>query len=131
MRFKVEGTIKGKARPRFYQGHAVTPKATKDYEARIQYEYLHARGRKYETPVRVAITARFEPPKSDSGARRVHKIEHERPTKKPDADNIAKVVLDALNGLAYEDDKQVVDLRIRKMYGFNEELEIEIREVTP
>ena len=49
------------------------------------------------------------------------------PQKKPDADNIAKVVLDALNGVAYEDDKQVVRVTISKVYSFEKEgLEIEI-----
>ena len=39
-----------------------------------------------------------------------------RPTQKPDADNIAKSVLDALNGLAYADDKQIVTLVVDKYY---------------
>ena len=39
------------------------------------------------------------------------------PTKKPDADNIAKVVCDALNGLAYKDDAQVIDLTVHKRFG--------------
>lgn len=36
---------------------------------------------------------------------------------KPDCDNIAKIVLDALNGLAYDDDSQVTDLEVHKFYG--------------
>ena len=43
-----------------------------------------------------------------------------RPTKKPDADNISKIVLDALNGLAYYDDNQVVTLHIDKCYAKEE-----------
>ncbi|MEX5590971.1 RusA family crossover junction endodeoxyribonuclease, partial [Pseudomonas urmiensis] len=39
------------------------------------------------------------------------------PTKKPDADNIAKAVTDALNGLAYKDDSQIVILSVYKQYG--------------
>lgn len=39
------------------------------------------------------------------------------PTIKPDTDNIAKSILDSLNGIAYLDDKQVTDLRIRKQYS--------------
>ena len=38
------------------------------------------------------------------------------PTKKPDADNIAKVICDALNGVAYGDDTQVVNLNVKKRY---------------
>ncbi len=37
--------------------------------------------------------------------------------KKPDCDNIAKIILDALNGLAYDDDAQVVKLYVEKRYG--------------
>ena len=52
------------------------------------------------------------------------------PTKKPDADNIGKVVLDALNGIAYEDDKQVIELRVSKQYSEEREgLRITIGEV--
>jgi Holliday junction resolvase RusA-like endonuclease len=49
-----------------------------------------------------------------------------RPTKKPDADNILKAVLDALNGLAYNDDSQIVSARIEKLYSDNPRVEIVI-----
>lgn len=39
------------------------------------------------------------------------------PTKKPDADNIIKVILDALNGLAYQDDAQIYRVYFEKMYA--------------
>ena len=39
------------------------------------------------------------------------------PTKKSDADNIAKIICDALNGIAYHDDKQVVELLVSKRYA--------------
>ena len=57
-------------------------------------------------------------PKSDSKKVQSLKLSGRiRPTQKPDADNIAKSVLDALNGLAYADDKQVVTLEVDKHYG--------------
>lgn len=40
-----------------------------------------------------------------------------RPTKKPDWDNIGKIVTDALNKIAYRDDSQVVACRVEKWYG--------------
>ncbi len=40
-----------------------------------------------------------------------------RPDKKPDSDNIAKIILDSLNNIAYDDDKQVVDLEVQKWYS--------------
>ena len=48
------------------------------------------------------------------------------PTKKPDTDNIAKIVLDSLNGIAYPDDSQVVDLQVLKRYCENPRVELEI-----
>jgi Holliday junction resolvase RusA-like endonuclease len=48
-----------------------------------------------------------------------------KPTKKPDLDNIAKTILDALNGFVYHDDAQVVSLKIEKVYGDNANVAIE------
>lgn len=43
------------------------------------------------------------------------------PTVKPDADNVSKIILDALNGVAYYDDNQVTDLAIYKQYATTDE----------
>ena len=51
------------------------------------------------------------------------------PAKKPDIDNIAKAVLDALNSVAYRDDTQIVDLQIRKQYSEKPRLEICMEEL--
>ena len=57
------------------------------------------------------VTAFFEPPKSISKKKRAEMLEGKIwPAKKPDSDNIAKVVLDALNGIAYHDDTQIIKL---------------------
>jgi Holliday junction resolvase RusA-like endonuclease len=40
-----------------------------------------------------------------------------KPTTKPDTDNIAKICLDALNGIAYHDDAQIVELQVSKLYS--------------
>lgn len=54
----------------------------------------------------------------------------EKPTKKPDADNIAKIILDSLNGIAYKDDAYVADFRVIKEYTEDEErVEFELSEV--
>ena len=42
-----------------------------------------------------------------------------RPTTAPDADNYAKQIMDVMNGVFFEDDRQVVDLRVGKYYGAN------------
>lgn len=48
---------------------------------------------------------------------------------KPDCDNIAKAILDALNGVAYDDDKQVVRLHVEKEYGATGSVEVVIGEI--
>lgn len=69
-------------------------------------------------PVAVEINAYFQIPKSYS-KKRVQEIAEsgEPPSKKPDCDNIIKIILDALNETAYTDDKQVIDVRCRKHYA--------------
>ena len=54
---------------------------------------------------------------------------HIKPTKKPDADNIVKIICDALNGVAYKDDTQVVELDFKKVYGEFEKVIVEIVEL--
>ena len=52
-----------------------------------------------------------------------------RPTKKPDWDNIGKVVSDSLNQIAYRDDAQIVDSQVRKFYSRLPRIEIIISEI--
>ena len=113
--FFVDGMPQGKGRPRFTGKRAYTPKKTADYEKRIAQSYD---GECLAGALFVDITAFFPIPKSYTKTQK-NAIEKGNlaPTKKPDADNIGKIVLDALNGVAYEDDKQVVDLRVKKKYA--------------
>lgn len=63
------------------------------------------------------ITACFGIPKSTSKKARTAMLSGQTyPTKKPDVDNVVKIVLDALNGFAWHDDAQVIDLHISKTY---------------
>lgn len=48
------------------------------------------------------------------------------PTKKPDLDNVAKIVCDALNGVAYKDDAQIVDLKVHKYFSETPEVVVVI-----
>lgn len=69
-------------------------------------------------PVFIAITAYHPIPKSANKADRAAMESNARlPMRKPDADNIGKIILDALNGVAYKDDSQVVGLLVLKRYG--------------
>ena len=68
------------------------------------------------------IIAYFAVPKSYSKAKRLDCVLNNlRPTKKPDADNIAKIILDSLNGIAYDDDSQIVELTVIKEWTDGQE----------
>lgn len=136
--FLVESKPQGKARARtFYDKRAdkmrsVTPQQTKSYEDLIRWSYKAAGG-KYmgEKLAKVEIQAFYPIPKSWSKKKRNDAIfERIRPTTKPDCDNIIKVVLDALNGVAYYDDKQVVSVSCDKFYGETGYLRVRIQEIT-
>ncbi|XZI40749.1 RusA family crossover junction endodeoxyribonuclease [Clostridium perfringens] len=113
----VTGKIRGKARPRICRGHAFTPKDTVQYEKLVRNCYKQQDGRYLEGPIKALIIAYYKIPKSYS-KKRVQAIRDglEKPTKKPDADNIGKIILDSLNGVAYKDDSQIIELMIIKRY---------------
>ena len=78
---------------------------------------------KPDTPVRVAVSVSFTAvlplPQSVSKKRKQAMLEGaELPVKKPDIDNLAKQLLDAMTRLQFwEDDKQIAELHCKKIYG--------------
>ena len=137
--FFVPGPPQGKARARtVYNRRAgytqsFTPQKTVLYENWIKSMYWQESRQAMwgeAEPLSVRITAVYEPPKSAGKRARARMLAGEFfPTKKPDADNIAKVVLDALNGVAYRDDSQVVRLAVEKEYGEEAGLRVRISEI--
>ena len=125
--FAVPGVPQGKERPRHTKdGHVYTPKKTVEYQGLIAGKYWQALNKSRQTltveakaaDIRIIIEAVFAVPKSDSKQTRADKLAGKvKPRVKPDADNIAKAVLDALNGFAYYDDAQVTRLEVNKVYG--------------
>lgn len=120
--FVIPGNPRGKERPRVernrYTGKVVarTPDKTVAYEELIRYRYKKSFPF-FEGAVRMEILALYEIPKSTTKknaslmAKGVIK-----PTKKPDCDNIVKIICDALNHVAYKDDSQVTDVYVTKRY---------------
>lgn len=127
----VEGKIKGKARPRVFNGHAVTPKDTVNYENWVRLNYKEQCGKYLEGPIKAKIIAYYKIPKSYPKKRIESILERqEQPTKKPDADNIGKIVLDSLNDIAFHDDSQIVELTVIKRWTKeNERIEFELEEI--
>lgn len=114
--FIIKGEAIPKGRPRVNsKGWLYTPKRTKDYEELVASSY---EGDKLTGALEVNIEVYMAIPKSETKANRLKMATGEiRPTKaNGDLDNIVKAILDGLNGIAYEDDRQVVEIEASKYY---------------
>jgi Holliday junction resolvase RusA-like endonuclease len=131
--FTIPGEPQGKARARTGKGFAYTPEKTVLYENFIKIMYEKTKCAVFfnkNIPLEMHIKAYYKIPKSTSLIK--YSDMHRgviRPTKKPDWDNVGKVVSDALNGIAYHDDTQIVRATVEKWYSDIPRVEIEIREV--
>lgn len=125
--FFVPGDPVGKARPRvsvrFGRAHAYTPAKTAAYEntvaAYAKAAMIANKFEKVEKPVAVKLEVRagFSIPKSWAKRKRAEALAGNLPhVVKPDADNLAKAVLDALNDVVYADDSQVTVCLVEKVY---------------
>lgn len=119
--FTVPGQPVGKQRPRHTKyGHDYTPKETRTYEEFAQQCFWNVAGRDFiplQGALRIKIFAGYPIPKSTSKKRRAAMLAGtELPTKKPDWDNIGKIICDALNGVAYKDDAQITKSEFDKRY---------------
>ena len=134
VRFTVPGEPFGKQRPVVVDGNAFTPKKTVIYENLVKTEYeRQCRGQRFpdNAVLDARITAYYSIPKSTSKKKRQMMLDHRiRPSKTPDTDNIAKAILDSGNGIIYKDDKQVVDLQVRKFYSEQPRVVVTIQEAT-
>lgn len=128
VQFTVPGKPMGKQRPRVMRsGITFTPKETVNYETLVKLAYAQATREMFEGPLHMEIRAYYEIPKSTSKKKaELMRTNVERPTKKPDIDNIVKIICDALNKVAYHDDSQIVGCEARKFYSDNPRVEIEI-----
>lgn len=136
IRLTIEGEPVGKGRPRVTTrgsfAHAYTPKKTKNYERQVMNAFLdkYNYSDQLSGPIEASIMSYFPIPKSTNKKNKAlmisNKIFH---TKKPDIDNIAKSVLDSLNGLAYADDSQIVKLSGEKLYSDQPRVELYLKEI--
>ena len=130
--FTVPGPPGHKGRPRFRSmGKYVqvyTDKKTQAYEKLVRECWEKSKSPKLTGELWVFITGYFAPPKNTTKKARAEMASttvgygH-----KPDADNLAKVVLDALNGTAYDDDNKITLLHVEKVYS--EEPRVKVRMV--
>ena len=136
MEFTIEAPPQGKERPR-YSGKSrtmYTPRKTVAYEKLVREAYREAAkdGIDYNKDdyIRIVIHAYFPVPKSWSKTKKDAALLNEiLPAVKPDADNIQKVILDALNGEAYDDDKQVIYIKCIKKYASSGHVHVNVDNV--
>lgn len=121
--FTVPGEPQGKGRPRAIirggKPSVHTPPKTAAYEALVgQCALAERTGPLLTGPLRVHMDIICAIPKSASRKRREAMLmQQEWPAKKPDPDNIAKAILDGAEGVAFENDAQVVQLTLQKAWG--------------
>ncbi len=127
------GEPKGKGRPRFNSRNktAYTPAKTRHYEAALKDVAIKVMGDQplLEGPLQVEITASMSVPKSWSKSKKAAALLNIlKPIKRPDFDNYAKSV-DALNGVVWFDDSQIVDGRIIKVYSSKPSLTVKVMQL--
>ena len=125
--FIVPGEPQGKQRARVVfaggRARAFTPDKTVSYQDRVRAAFFRAvdlSGEKWKPAdcAAVDITAYYGVPASWSKRKQLQAIDGEiYPRRKPDLDNVAKAVLDALNGFAYTDDACVIAISMWKRFG--------------
>lgn len=131
--FEMLGKPLGKARPRVTRkGFTYTPQKTVNYESLIRYTFQSKfpNHKPFEGIVKATITAIYEIPKSYT-KKKINEIKEHNYlyNHKSDCDNIAKIVLDSLNGIAYRDDAQVAILNVCKLYGERSKIIIKLEEL--
>ncbi len=131
--FEVPGKVIGKGRPRLntYSGIVYTPTKTKDYETLVEQYFLlkYPKFKVFEGRVKVSIIAYFAIPKVTKKSDINEMLDNNiSPTKKPDIDNIVKVVLDSMNKFAFKDDNQITKLEVEKKYSIEDKIYIKIEE---
>lgn len=133
MRFEILGKPVSKARPRMSrQGFAYTPAKTVAYENLVRYTFQSEfpEHKPFEGYIEASINAIFQVPKSYSKKKTKELLEgHNNYDHTPDTDNLAKIILDSLNGIAYRDDSQVTILHVNKEYGEQAKVVVEIKEI--
>ena len=125
--FNIPGKPQAKQRPRHGNGFTYTPKETVAYENWVRLCYGNRP--KLTGEIVAEMTFTFSIAKSKTIKMKALMLSGEiRPTSRPDLDNLAKSVLDSLNGIAYDDDSQVVELHVKKIYGSGAGVEVSLME---
>jgi len=136
--FKLDADPVGKQRARYARrGNFVqtyTPDKTRNYEALLKEAAIEAMGSSepLETPVSLYLYIRVPIPKSFSKKKVQDCLNgSEQPMKKPDSSNVLKSVEDAMNGVVYMDDCQIINHHITRVYSTLSGVDICVKEYLP
>lgn len=128
IKLRILGEPVAKARAKVTRWGAYTPEKTVNYETLIQEIYMQEEREKLNGELEMQVIAYFSIPKNTSKKKLEEMLKGTiRPTKKPDLDNIIKIVGDALNKIAYDDDSQIVRVSAEKWYSDTPRVEIIVR----
>ncbi|MDN9633205.1 RusA family crossover junction endodeoxyribonuclease [Clostridioides difficile] len=130
--FTIDGEPVGKERPRMNSitKRTYTPNKTKNYEDYIKYLYQSKVRYYFDGYIKMTLRCYYSIAKSNSKKVKEQKRNNVlRPSKKPDIDNVVKIVADALNEIAYKDDTQIVEVVASKYYSDRPRVEIELEEI--
>jgi Holliday junction resolvase RusA-like endonuclease len=133
--FTIYGEPVAKGRPRFStRGKfpvAYTPEKTKNYEFEVGMMAKAAMGASepLEGALEAFIYVTFPVPASYSKKRTEACLsDSEKHTKKPDLDNICKILFDGMNGIVFKDDSQITSIHATKVYGEVAKVEVIVRQ---
>ena len=137
MVFEVMGPPEGKRRHRSMmiggKVHTYNPEENRLYEEKVRQAFVEKAGQLQsdsKNPLRLYLLIGFEPPKSTSKRKRQKMLSGEIfPCVKPDFDNVSKIICDALNKVAFDDDRQIVEAHIYKRYTERPFVRVQLEEV--
>ena len=133
--FVIPGQPVGQGRPRFTTKgrypRAVDPPKSREYKNLVKkLAYDAYQGEPLDGPIKIKMIHYFEIPKSYSKKRKKACLEGiERPTKKPDIDNVYKGIADAMSGIIYQDDKQIVEDTQEQWYSLMPCVKVEVIQI--
>lgn len=134
--FVVDGEPVSWKRPRFNGKRGFEDAKVKKFKEKVRaayYDEIQYQPMRFEPdqPIEMVVNFYLQTPKSISKNKLLELLTKKRPTKRPDIDNLFKGIADALNGIAYPDDSQIVSVTARKFWSEEPKVEVIIRGVTP
>lgn len=122
---RLDGKPKGKDRPRFSRGFVYTPKKTLEYENMIKETFIENAPKNFrviekDVPIKLDVVVNQKKGKQSKKT---------YPTLKPDIDNILKIIMDGLNGVCYQDDSQVINVKIHRVFSDDNYITVRLQSI--